>query len=105
MANDLLYLPPPYGFPNGTSISIQTRDQNVNGDIIAGVTAGYGCPPFILPNVSAAIKHSGRYDCSVTLDSHSLTQLKAAMNMLNVDVYVQQTERKDVERAVHLDWI
>lgn len=85
--SEILCLPKPYGWPNGTGISLQARSP-VNGDVVAGVTLSFGCPPFILPRVSASMELSGRYDCRVTLSKEALRNLKCCMDVLDVDVVV-----------------
>jgi hypothetical protein len=83
-----LALPKPYGYPLGTGISLRAR-QPVNGDIVAGLVLGFGCPPFILPKVASAMSASGRYDCRVTVSRQALANLKCCAERLDIDVIVE----------------
>lgn len=91
-------LPPPYGWPNGTAISMQARPGvKVNGDVVAGLVLGWGCPPSILPRVASSMEASGRYDCSVTVSELALNNLKAALNIIGIDLYIiKKTQFKEI---------
>jgi hypothetical protein len=83
----LLSLPKPFGWPNGIGISMRARVP-VNGSVVAGVALGFGCPPFILPRVSACMEASGRYDCRVTVSREALSNLKMILEQLNVELVI-----------------
>ena len=71
---NMLALPEPYGYPNGIGISITvTREEQ--GDIIAGLSLGFGCPAFVIPKVADCINASKRYDCRVTLRDTALLKI------------------------------
>ena len=94
MRTELLCLPKPYGWPEGTGISMQARPgTEVNGDVVAGLVLGWGCPSFILPRVSSAMQASGRYDCRVTVSQRALVNLRSALNAIGIDLLVQVEER------------
>lgn len=98
----MLALPKPYGYPHGTPITLQSRGGCVNGDVVAGVVLGYGCPPFILPKVSSAMAASGRYDCRVTVSDRALDNLKHTLNAINIDLIVHDRTNLEPNSAKYL---
>lgn len=63
--NAVLLLAPPSTRPPDRAITL--TGPNGSAAAVARIAAKHGCPPVVCARVESCIRHSGRYDCRISI--------------------------------------